>query len=136
MSLGDYLRYLRAMAGGTNPHDIAEAAGLPHGGIITQIEQQFREIGDDEHLEKLATYFGVPVEELRWRRAWYRKRLSLFLDQALAEQRPLRLFLRLGETMTGQVIDWDMGSLGLSLSDGSGEVLVQRHAVDRWEFAE
>lgn len=136
MSLGDYLRYLRALAGGPSTRDVAEAAGLPSNGTITQIEQRFREIGEDEDLEKLAAYYEVPVEELRWRRAWYRKRLSLFLEEAVAKRRPVCLFLRLGQRMEGYVIDWDMGSLGLSLSDGSGEVLVQRHAVDRWEFAE
>lgn len=136
MSLGDYLRYLRARRGGPNPREIAEAAGLPHGGIISQIEQRYREIGDDEALEKLAAYFEVPVEELRWRRARSRKAFSTFINEAMMNDEVVCLHLRLGEDLVGRVRWWDLSALGLEPLDGTPLIVVQRHAVDDWEMVE
>jgi transcriptional regulator with XRE-family HTH domain len=136
MSLGDYLRYLRARRGGPNPREIAEAAGLPHGGIISQIEQRYREVGDDETLEKLAAYFEVPVEELRWRRARSRKAFSTFINEAMMNDEVVCLHLRLGEDLVGRVRWWDLSALSLEPLDGTPLIVVQRHAVDDWEMVE
>ncbi len=130
------MRYLRAMRGGPNPREIAEAAGLPHGGIISQIEQRYREVGDDETLEKLAAYFEVPVEELRWRRARSRKAFSTFIDEAMMNGEVVCLHLRLGEDLVGRVKWWDLGALGLEPLDGTPRIVVQRHAVDDWEIVD
>ncbi len=136
MSLGDYLRYLRARRGGPNPREIAEAAGLPHGGIISQIEQRYRGMGDDETLEKLAAYFEVPVEELRWRRARSRKAFSAFIEDAVRIGQVVCLHLRLGEDLVGRIKWWDLGALSLEPVDGTPQIVVQRHAVDDWEIVE
>jgi len=133
MSLGDYIRYLRALHGAPTPSQIAAACGLPHGGVITQIEQRYRRMGTDEELEKLAAYFNVPVEELKWRREKYRKAFSRFVHQAMIEGTPVRLHLRLGETLTGWIKWWDLGAVGLEPEDGGPLIVVQRHAVDDWE---
>jgi hypothetical protein len=133
MSLGDYLRYLRALKGGMTPWDIEAATGVPSG-MYRQMEQRYRAIGDDESLAALAAYFEVPVEELLWRREKSRKALSNDLAGACTSGATVTLKLRMPElTFTGRVIWWDMGAVLLELSDGSGEVVVQRHVVDDWE---
>lgn len=130
MSLGDYLRFLRACKGGPTPWEIQEATGVPSG-LYGHIEQRYREIGDDETMQKLAAYFGVPLEELRRRKPKYRKALSAALAAAMAQNAPLRLILRSGHEFTGRVAWWDLGATLLTLDDGS-EVVVQRHMVDDW----
>ena len=47
MSLGDYLRLLRARKGGITPWDIEAATDLPKG-LYRQMEQRYRAVGDDE----------------------------------------------------------------------------------------
>lgn len=133
MSTGDYVRYLRAVKGGPTPLDIQEATGVPSG-TYRQLEQRYREIGDEEDLRKLADYFGVPAEELLERSTWTRKDLSRALVEAREMQRPIQLRLRNGETISGQVKWSDLGAALLQLQDGR-EVVVQRHFVDRWEVA-
>ncbi len=136
MSLGDYLRYLRAMRGGVTPLEITKETGIQPG-TLTQIEQRYREMGDDETLEKLAAYYGVPVEELRWRRGRSRKALSAFLAQARNEEHIVRMRLRAPqEEFVGRVVWDDLGAVELELADGRGRVVVQRHAVDDWELVE
>lgn len=131
MSLGDYLRYLRALRGGPTPWEIAEATGVPSS-IYRQMEQRYRAVGDEETLVRLAAYFQVPVEELRWRFAWPRKALSAALVAAQEESRPIRLHLRTGESFAGRVEWWDLGAVLLTLADGE-QVVVQRHVVETWE---
>ena len=75
MSLGDYLRLLRAKGGGLTPWDIEAATTLPKG-LYRQMEQRYRAIGDDASIQILAEYYAVPFEDLRWRLDWSRKALS------------------------------------------------------------
>jgi len=130
MSVGDYLRYLRARKGGVTPWEIQEATGVPCG-VYGHMEQRYRELGDEETLQKLATYFGVPVEELTRRKPKYRKLLSGALEAAKQGGIPIRLILRSGHEFTGCVEWWDLGAALLKLDDGS-EIVVQRHIVDDW----
>lgn len=134
MSLGDYLRYLRALRGGPTCLEVGLGAGLSVPTIVAQIERRYREIGDDETIERLATYFQVPVENLRRYRGRSRKALSVFLDEAWRSGQPVRVTVWTGETLTGRVVNWDMAAFGLAPTDSSPEILVQRHAVDAWEF--
>jgi hypothetical protein len=132
MSLGDYVRYLRAMKGGHDLWTIEEATGVPSR-TLCEIEQRYRRVGEnDEDLQKLASYFGVPVEELIWRREKWRKSLSEALYTAQTGKRPIRLTLRDGPTFEGHVLWWDLGATELELSGSEGNVIVQRHAVDDW----
>ncbi len=131
MSLGDELRYLRARAGGPTPLEIAEATGV-ESGLYRQLEQRYREMGDDETVEKLAAYFGCDAEWLKKARARSRKAFSQHLDQAMRSAAPVTLHLRTGETLTGQVQWWDLGALGLKPDGGGPLVVVQRHAVIEW----
>jgi len=131
MSLGDQLRYLRAMKGGPSTREIALAIGLERTTPLREIEQRYREIGDDDLLEKLAAYFDVPVEDLKWHRAHYRKALSQFLEDARRTSARIRLHLRSGEVLTGQLSWWDLGAAGLQ-PDSGDVIVVQRHAIIDW----
>jgi transcriptional regulator with XRE-family HTH domain len=132
MSLGDYIRYLRALKGGPDFWTIEEATGIP-GRTQREIEQRYRRVGEsDEDLDKLAGYYGVPLSELTWRREKWRKLLSEALCTAQAEERPIRLILRDGPTFEGRVLWWDLGAAELELLDEEGRLVVQRHMVDDW----
>jgi len=131
MSLGDYVRYLRAVKGGPTPWEIEAASGIP-AGIYRQIEQRYRAIGEEQLLEKMATYYQVAPDELRWRQNWPRKGLTAALVDAQESARPLTLILRSGEVLTGAVLWWDLGAVELQEANGAS-VVVQRHIVDRWE---
>jgi transcriptional regulator with XRE-family HTH domain len=134
MSLGDYMRYLRALKGGPDFLSIEEATGVPSG-TLRQIEQRYRRVGeDDEELQKLAGYFEVSVDELAWRREKWRKLLSAALYTAQNEGQAIRLTLRDGPTFGGRVLWWDLGATELELSSGQGRVVVQRHMVDDWSL--
>jgi transcriptional regulator with XRE-family HTH domain len=134
MSLGDYMRYLRAMRGGPDFLSIEAVTGVS-GRSLREIEQRYRRVGEsDEELQKLADYYGVPVQELTWRREKWRKLLSEALYTAQSEDQPLRLILRNGPTFEGRVLWWDLGATELELADGTGRLVVQRHAVDDWEL--
>ncbi len=134
MSLGDYVRYLRAIKGGPDFFTIEEATGVS-ARTLRHIEQRYRRVGEnDEDLQKLAEYYAVPVEELTWRREKWRKLLSEALYTAQTEDRPIRLILRDGPTFEGRVLWWDLGTTELELRDGSERLVVQRHAVDDWEL--
>jgi hypothetical protein len=87
---------------------------------------------NDDDLQKLADYFGVPAAVLTWRREKWRKQLSEALYTAQNEGRPIRLILREGPTFEGRVLWWDLGATELELSGTDGRVVVQRHAVDDW----
>lgn len=133
MSLGDYVRYLRALKGGPDYSEIAAACGIDPV-VIHDIEQRYRMVGSDDDLAKLAAYFDVPVEALARRRERYRKALSRALWQAQTEERSIRLTLRSGPTFEGRVRWWDLGATELELADHS-RVVIQRHAVDDWLVA-
>ncbi|MEZ4770505.1 MAG: helix-turn-helix transcriptional regulator [Caldilineales bacterium] len=130
MSTGDYVRYLRAVKGGPTPLDIQEATGIKSG-LYRQLEQRYRQIGNDEDLTKLAEYFGVPAEDLIERAPWTRKALSAALVEAREAQRPIRITLRNGESIVGDVKWSDLGAALIVSTDGR-EIVVQRHFVDRW----
>jgi transcriptional regulator with XRE-family HTH domain len=135
MSLGDYARYLRALKGGPDFLTIEEATGIPSS-AIREIEQRYRRVGEnDDNLQKLADYFGVPVEEMIWRREKWRKLLSEALYTAQTEKRPIRLILRDGPSFEGQVLWWDLGATELELAEKGTRLVVQRHAVDDWVLA-
>ncbi len=131
MSLGDYLRLLRARRGGITPWEIEAATNLPKG-IYRQIEQRYRRVGDDEVIRVLADFYEIPFEELRWRLDWPRKALSHTLAQAKEEGTRITLHLWDGSQIAGTVLDWDLGAAQLEV-DGLGPVVVQRHAVEQWE---
>lgn len=132
MSTGDYVRYLRATKGGPTPHDIQEATGIT-AGLYRQLEQRYREVGDEEDLTKLAEYFGVPAAELIERSAWTRKALSEALVNARETQRSIRIELRNGEAIVGSVKWSDLGATLIIAEDGR-EIVIQRHFVDRWQL--
>jgi len=131
MSLGDELRILRAKAGGLTPLEIEEAIGVD-AGLYCQLEQRYREMGDDETLEKLAAYFGSDADLLKRARSRSRKALSQHLSQALNSEASIELELRTGETLAGHLAWWDLGALGLEPADGGSLVVIQRHAVVGW----
>jgi transcriptional regulator with XRE-family HTH domain len=131
MSLGDELRLLRAKAGGITPSDIEEATGVD-AGLYSQIEQRYREMGDDETVERLAAFFGCQAEPLKQARARSRKALSRFLAQALESGDTVEFELRTGDKLMGQVGWWDLGSLGLEPTAGGSLIVVQRHAIINW----
>jgi hypothetical protein len=134
MSLGDFVRYLRAKKGGPDFWTVEEATGVP-GRTLREIEQRYRRVGEnDEDLHKLADYYDVPVEELTWRRDKWRKLLSEALYTAQTEDRSIRLILRDGPTFEGRVLWWDLGATELELHDKGERLVVQRHAVDDWEL--
>ena len=131
MSLGDYLRLLRAKGGGLTPWDIEAATTLPKG-LYRQMEQRYRAIGDDASIAILADYYAIPFEDLRWRLDWSRKALSRALHAAATNQTLITLNLWNRQEATGKVVWWDLGAVGLDA--GSGLLLVvQRHAVERWD---
>ena len=135
MSLGDELRYLRAFKGGTNLQEIEEEVGLEPG-TLRHMEQRYRRVGeDDEVLSKIAIYYDVPLATLRYHRERYRKALSAHLQQALESKATVRLELRTGETVAGQVRWWDLGAFGLDVGNDEPLTVVQRHAVLDWEGA-
>ena len=84
MSLGDYLRLLRARKGGVTPWDIETATPALPKGLYRQMEQRYRSMGDPEAVQMLADFYGVPFEDLIWRLEWPRKALSRALSASLA----------------------------------------------------
>ena len=133
MSLGDHLRFLRALHGGMDTATIAGFIGIDRPWPINEIEVRYRQVGDDELVAKLAEYYDRPVEELFWHRERSRKKFTQYVHRATQEERPVRLQLRSGEVLQGIPQWWDLGSVGL-LPDGKQEILiVQRHAVVDWD---
>lgn len=133
MSLGDYVRFLRAVKGGVTPWEMAEEADIP-AGEYRQVEQRYREMASDEMVEGLARYFDVPVEELLRRRKWSRKALSADLDRARRQRRVIHLTMRMGDCLSGWIEWFDLGAALLRPSDGTEEIVVQRHMVDEWKL--
>lgn len=131
MSSGDYLRFLRGRKGGPDLATVSAASGVPSG-LLREIEQRYRQVGDAETLTRLAAYYEVPPEELLWRHEWPRKGLTAALYAAQRDRTPIRLFLRTGQTLEGKVIWWDLGATLIETAEGQQKV-VQRHMVDRWD---
>ena len=132
MSLGDELRYLRALHGGDNLAEIEQEIGLEPG-TLRYMEQRYRRVGeDDEVLAKIAAYYNVPLGKLQSHRERYRKALSARLQRAQESEATVRLGLRTGETVAGRVRWWDLGAFGLDPDDGGPLTVVQRHAVLNW----
>jgi hypothetical protein len=135
MSLGDELRYLRALRGGLSHWEVEDAAGVPRG-TLHELEQRYRRVGEDDViLGRLADYYGVALEDLQFHRERYRKAFSALLHSAQESGQTVHLRLRTGETLNGQVRWWDLGALGLA-AEGSELIVVQRHAVVDWEDGE
>jgi hypothetical protein len=133
MSLGDHLRFLRALDGGVDTRTIAEAIGIERPWPINEIEVRYREVGDDDLVAKLADYYDRPVGELLWHRARSRKKLTQDLADAIRDDRTVKLVLRSGATLEGRAVWWDLGAVGLALPDQVEITVVQRHAVVDWE---
>lgn len=132
MSLGDHLRYLRALKGGVDTAAIAEAIGEERPWAINEIEVRYREVGDDDLVARLAGYYGRPVDELKWHRERSRKKLSQYLFHAVEEGRTITLQLRSGEQLTGVPQWWDLGAVGVVLEGEAELTVVQRHVVIDW----
>jgi hypothetical protein len=141
MSLSDYLKYLRAVKGGLTPWEIAEGSGV-HARDVHLIEVKHRRMGeDDELLQRLARFFGVPVEELTSRRDAYRKRLTFFLEESAQESIPIALKMEGEEELEGRVLWYSREAVALapSTSDGSEDdhpYLVQRGWISDWRRAD
>ncbi len=131
MSLGDYLRLLRAQRGGVTPLDIETALPDLTKGVYRQMEQRYRAVGDDASIRLIAGYYEQPFEELRWRLDWPRKALSRALVQARMNDAPITLHLWNGQVKAGRVKWWDLGALELETPNGA--IVIQRHAIERWD---
>jgi hypothetical protein len=137
MSLSDYIKYQRALKGGLTPWEIAEGSGVP-AREVHLIEVKHRRMGEDPAvLERLATYFGVPVEELEGRREAYRKRLTYFLDECKRDTAPIELKMESGETLAGQTEWFSRDAIGLKDGDQDDDRLcvVQRAWIADWRRA-
>jgi len=132
MSLGDQLRYLRAMRGGPSLRDVAAAIGETSASVHGAIERRYCDPSSDALVEKLAAYYGVPIEELHWHRVRLRRNLALHVLAAMKEDRSVTLRLRNGETLRGRPAWWDLSAIGLEPDDGGTLIVVQRHAVIDW----
>lgn len=131
MSLGDRLRVLRAQRGGVTPAEIEEALPELPKGLYRYMEQRYRAVGDDASIGMLAGYFGVPFDDLRWRLDWPRKALNRSFVYVMDEDLPITLELWNGESVSGKVKWWDLGAC--EISTAAGDVVVQRHAVEKWD---
>jgi hypothetical protein len=137
MSLSDYIKYLRAVRGGATPWEIAEVSGVAAGDIHF-LEVKHRRVGeDDEMLQKLASYFEVPIEDLTRRRDAYRKRLTYFLDEHLQSSTPIALKMESGEELEGNIAWYSREAVALSQDEaGTDLYIVQRAWVSDWRDAE
>jgi hypothetical protein len=133
MSLGDHLRYLRALAD-VNTGTIAEALGLEAVSPINMAEVRYKPVEDEALVAALAEYFGRPLAEFEWHNARARKYLTFYVQRALEQKEPITLTLRGGEMLSGQPEWWDLSSIGLQ-TEAHGLVVVQRHAVVDWPEA-
>ena len=113
MSLGDYVRLLRAQRGGHDHADFAAAYGDGATKQLHLLEMRQRDISDGALLEKIAVFYGVSVPELQWHRQRSRKALSRYLLGAQLASRSITLRLRTGEEQLagGSVTDEIMQSV-------------------------
>jgi len=136
MSLSDYIKYQRALKGGLTPWEIAEGSGVPARDVHL-IEVKHRRMGeDDATLAQLASYFGVPEQDLTDRREAYRKRLTYFLDESKHDSASIELKLESGETVGGWPIWYSRDAIALKESDNGTDdgnlCIVQRAWVADW----
>jgi hypothetical protein len=134
MSLSDYIKYQRALKGGLTPWEIAEGSGVS-AREVHLIEVKHRRMGEDPAvLQRLADYFGVPIEDLEGRREAYRKRLTYFLEECKRDTCPIELQLESGETLGGRPEWYSREAIALTPDDESDERLcvVQRAWVADW----
>jgi hypothetical protein len=136
MSLSDYIKYQRALKGGLTPWEIAEGSGVPARDVHL-IEVKHRRMGeDDATLEQLASYFGVPAQDLTDRREAYRKRLTYFLDESKHDSASVELKLENGETVGGWPAWYSRDAVALNESDHETDdgnlCIVQRAWVADW----
>ncbi len=131
MSLSDHLRYLRAMQGGPHIADVAHGANVDNVAAVTVAEKQYRPLEDEDLLNKLAAYYGRPLEEFHWHNARSRKQFTFFINGAMGSETAVSLTLRHGVTLTGTVEDWDLACVALRTADGR-LLVVQRHAIIDW----
>ena len=134
MSLSDHLRYLRAMRGDLDTRTIAVAIGLEKPAPINHAETRYRPVRDPELVAKLADFYGRPLEEFQWHNARPRKFLTFYAARALETKEPASFTLRSGEVLSGQIMWWDLGSIGLKMDDGR-TIVVMRHAIIDWPDA-
>jgi hypothetical protein len=138
MSLSDFIKYQRALKGGLTPWEIAEGSGVPARDVHL-LEVKHRRMGDDDAmLDRLAGYFGVPLEALTSRREAYRKRLTFFLEQSVRGNRPITLRLEDGEELTGIVRWYSREAIGIASGDAQSEddvIVAQRAWVSDWRSA-
>lgn len=134
MSLGDHLRYIRAMRGGAKPSEFYDGMAPEHIRRATEVELRYGDHSSPELVRALAQHLNVAEEELLWHRARPRKALSFYLCEVQARQSAATLTLRTGETLTGHVAWWDLGAVGLERAPGHITV-VQRHHIVDWEGA-
>jgi hypothetical protein len=134
MSLSDYIKYQRALKGGLTPWEIAEGSGVPARDVHL-IEVKHRRMGeDDAMLEQLASYFGVPPQDLTDRREAYRKRLTFFLDESKHDSSPVELKLESGEVVVGSPVWYSREAVALKDegADDNSLCIVQRAWVADW----
>jgi hypothetical protein len=134
MSLSDFIKYQRALKGGLTPWEIAEGSGVPARDVHL-IEVKHRRMGEDDAiLRQLASYFGVPVQELTNRREAYRKRLTFFLDECKHDSSPVELRLESGETLLGSPVWYSREAVALKDegADDDSLCIVQRAWVADW----
>lgn len=134
MSLADHIRYLRAMQGGTETDEIAQALGLETPKEINLAEKKYAPVRDPALVQQLADYYERPLAEFEWHNARPRKFLTFYVAEALRTKDPISLTLRSGEQLTGTATWWDLSSIGLQTEDGR-LLVVQRHAVVDWPNA-
>lgn len=134
MSLGDHLRYLRAVSGGQETQFIAQDVGIESPTDINFAETRYRPVEDEELVAKLADYYGRPVEEFQWHNARARKYLTFYVARAMREGVSVELILRTGEVLSGRVEWWDLSSIGLRTNDDQ-LLVIQRSAIVDWPDA-
>ncbi len=108
MSLGDYVRLLRAKQGGHDHADFAAAYGDAATKQLHLLEMRQRDISDAALLEKIAAFYEVPLTEVQWHQRRSRKGLSQYLLDAQLARRPVTLRLRTGEELTGALAGRDL----------------------------
>jgi hypothetical protein len=134
MSLSDYIKYQRALKGGLTPWEIAEGCGVP-AREVHLIEVKHRRMGEDDAiLERLASYFGVSMQELAGRREAYRKRLTFFLEESKHDSLPVELKLESGEVVGGWPEWYSREAIALKDegADDNDLCVVQRPWVADW----
>ncbi len=133
MSLGDHLRYLRAMRD-VSTTEIAEELGLESSTPVNMAEVRYRPVEDETLITQLADYYDRPLEEFHWHNARARKYLTFYVERAMQQGEPISLTLRGGTVLEGRPEWWDLVAIGLRPEEGE-LLVVQRHAVVDWPGA-